>query len=123
MDDYEQICQLTARYNLAFDTRDVDAFIACFTDDCVFRFVNTGLVLLGHKDVRHAIETTMNDGRHGTSDYIVDVTGDRAIQRCQLTELGIDDGKAVVRRFGRYVDNLVRIDGVWRFRSRELTYG
>ena len=123
MTDEEQIRQLTARYNLAFDTRDVESFVACFTEDCTFLFVTSGRRLDGHAAMRNAVETVDNQGRHHTTDFIIEVDGDRATQRCQLIELGVFDDFAVVRRFGRYFDELVRIEGVWRFRSRELTYG
>ena len=123
MTDHEEIRQLTARYNLVFDTHDVEEFVACFTEDCTFRFVNSGVVLSGHADVRQAVQNAKSDGRHCTSDFIIEINGDRARQRCQLTELGMDNGRAVVRRYGRYVDELVRVDGAWRFRTRELTNG
>ncbi|HEV8296528.1 MAG TPA: nuclear transport factor 2 family protein [Acidimicrobiales bacterium] len=123
MDDAEAIRQLTARYNLAFDEREVESWLACFTADGQVEFVDSWRVIRGHDELRQVIETTDNTGRHTTTDFIVEVHGDQAFQRCQLTELGIDNGHAVVRRYGRYEDRLRREDGVWRFESRRLRYG
>jgi ketosteroid isomerase-like protein len=123
MDDREAIRQLTARYNLAFDERDVDGWLACFTPDARVEFAGSGRIIEGHDQLRQVIETTDNTGRHTTTDFIIDVDGDRAVQRCHLTELGVDNGRAVVRRFGRYEDELRRDAGTWRFASRRLRYG
>ena len=124
VDDHEAIRQLTARYNLAFDERDVDSWLACFTPDASVEFVDTGRVIRGHDELRQVIASTDNTGRHTTTDFIIDVDGDRATQRCHLVELGLDGGKAVVRRYGRYEDRLQRDEGgVWRFDSRRLRYG
>jgi len=124
MDDHEAIRELTARYNLAFDERAIDTCLACFTADARVEFIDSGRVIQGHSELRHVIVTTDNTGRHTTTDFIIDVDGDHATQRCHLTELGLDGGTAVVRRYGRYEDQLQRDDsGVWRFVSRRLRYG
>ena len=124
MDDHEAIRQLTARYNLAFDEREVDSWLACFNPDAYVEFVDSGRVIRGHDELRQVIETTDNTGRHTTTDFIIDVDGENATQRCHLAEFGLDDGSAVVRRYGRYEDRLLRDEvGVWRFESRCLRYG
>ena len=124
MDDHEAIRELTARYNLAFDERDAGSWLACFTRDALVEFVDSGRVIRGHDELRHVIVSADNTGRHTTTDFIIDVDGDHATQRCHLLELGLDGGTSVVRRYGRYEDHLLRDDrGVWRFVSRRLRYG
>ena len=122
MDDFESIRQLTARYNRCFDDRDIDGWLACWTPDGEFEFLDSGRRILGHDALRANIETVQNTGRHVTTDFIITVDGDRATQSCQLCELGIDD-TPVVRRFGRYEDHLTREAGAWHFRTRRLRYG
>ena len=122
MDDYEAIRQLTARYNRCFDDRDVDGWLACWMPDGEFEFLDTGQRIDGHPALRATIETVQNTGRHVTTDFIIELDGDRATQLCQLCELGIDD-TPVVRRFGRYEDHITRDGGTWRFHRRRLRYG
>ena len=123
MDDHEAIRQLTARHNLAFDEREADNWLACFTPDASVEFVNSGRVIRGHDELRQVIATTGNTGRHTTTDFIIDVDGDRATQRCHLVEFGVEGDYAVVHRYGRYEDRLQRDElGEWRFTSRSLHY-
>jgi ketosteroid isomerase-like protein len=123
VDDYEAIRQLTARYNRAFDERDATAWLACWMPDGRFEFLDRGTVIAGHAALAETIRTVDNTGRHTVSDFVIEVRGDQATQSCHLCELGIDDGQPVVRRFGRYTDDLVRDDGTWRFAHRRLRYG
>ena len=121
MDDYEAIRQLSARYNRAFDERDIDAWLDCFTVDARFEFVGSAAPIVGRDALREVICTSQNNGRHVVTDFVITVDGDRASQSCHLTELGTDD-HPVVRRYGRYEDELVKHD-TWRFQSRKLSYG
>ena len=122
----EAIRQLTARYNRAFDDRDVAGWLACFTPDGQIEIVDYGRVVAGHAELEKNIRTVTNTGRHTTTDFVIEVDGDRATQSCHLTELGPDEpsGKGfVIRRYGRYADQLVHDDGAWRFAVRQLRYG
>jgi hypothetical protein len=121
LDDFEAIRQLTARYNRTFDEREVDAWVDCFLPEGEMYFVNEGRSIIGHTALREVISTSSNTGRHVVTDFEIELHGQRARQRCHLTELGVDD-RAVVRRYGRYEDELVKTSDGWRFHSRRLRY-
>jgi hypothetical protein len=118
----EAIRQLNARYCYAFDDRDVDGFVGCFTVDAVVELAGTGRVLRGADELRAAVLDPVHSGRHLTTDCLITVTGASASQRCQLIELGMDGDQPVVRRYGRYDDRIVRTEAGWRYASRRLEY-
>jgi hypothetical protein len=119
IDDIEQIKRLSARYNLAFDYTDVDAYLACWTADGFFERSNAGRSYQGHEELRELLTTFPVDGRHITTNFIVDVEGDRAHQSAYLTYLDKANGFAVAI-FGVYDDDLVREADAWKYSSRKL---
>lgn len=119
MDDIEAIKQLTARYNRAFDLKDVEGYLATWTEDGFFERSNAGRSFQGTEELRELISTFDVRGRHVTSDFIIEVDGDTAHQACYLTYLDVADNFSVAM-FGDYSDDLVRTPEGWRFRSRRL---
>jgi ketosteroid isomerase-like protein len=119
MDDIEAIKQLTARYNRAFDTKDIEAYLETWTEDGFFERSNAGRSYEGTDQLRELLETFEVRGRHVTSDFIIEVDGDTAKQACYLTYLDVENNFAVAI-FGDYADELVRGSDGWRFRSRRL---
>jgi ketosteroid isomerase-like protein len=119
MDDIEAIKQLTARYNRAFDSRDVQGYLDTWTEDGFFERSNAGRSYRGHAELDELVRTFPVDGRHITSDYIVDVDGDRAHSSCHLIYLDKDTGFSVAM-FGVYSDDVVRTADGWKFASRRL---
>lgn len=119
MDDIEAIKQLTARYNRAFDSTDVPAYLATWTEDGFFERSNAGRSYQGHQELEELVTTFPVDGRHVTSDYIVTVDGDRAESSSHLVYLDKEQGFSV-SMFGIYADELVRTDEGWKFSSRRL---
>jgi len=59
-------------------------------------------------------------GRYLTLNTVVDVTGAVARARSDFLFLKYVDGQLAVVRAGRYEDELVRIDGTWRFARRRV---
>lgn len=119
MDDIEQIKRLSARYNLAFDYGDVEAYLGCWTADGFFERSNAGRSYQGHEELRELLTTFPVDGRHITTNFIIDVDGDRAHQSAYLAYLDKADGFAVAI-FGVYDDDLVREADGWKYSSRKL---
>jgi 3-phenylpropionate/cinnamic acid dioxygenase small subunit len=118
-----EIAELTARYNRAFDDRDVAGFIAVFTADAVVEEVGAA----AHRGIEaiRAFAERESDGStvHATTDAIVTLDGDRARQRCTLI-LALrrpDRSKVSLFATGRYDDELVRTADGWRFSRRTIT--
>ena len=119
MEDIEAIKQLSARYNRAFDYLDVPGYLAVWTEDGFFERSNAGRSYSGHAELAELLRTFGVNGRHVVTDFIIEVTGDTATQSAYLTYLDADAGYAIVM-FGVYADELVRVDGEWKFASRRL---
>lgn len=119
MDDIEAIKQLSSRYNLAFDYGDVDAYLACWTSDGFFERSNAGRSYQGHDELRELLTTFPVDGRHITTNFLIEVNGDTARQSAYLIYLDKAENFAV-NMFGVYSDELVRADDGWKYASRRL---
>lgn len=119
MDDIEAIKQLSARYNRAFDYLDVPGYLAVWTEDGFFERSNAGRSYSGHAELAELLTTFGVNGRHVVTDFIIGVNGDTATQSAYLTYLDADaDYKIAI--FGVYSDELVRVEGQWKFASRRL---
>jgi pimeloyl-ACP methyl ester carboxylesterase/ketosteroid isomerase-like protein len=118
VDDVEQIKQLVARYNLAFDYGDVEGYLATWTEDGLFHRSNALRSYQGHDALRELITTFPVQGRHVSTNFVVDVEGDRATASSYLLYLSADGYQPVM--FGVYADELVRHPDGWRFSVRKL---
>ena len=128
----EAIRDLVARYNANGDTGRFDDVVALFAPDAVMELPN-GEILEGRDAIagmfrrtRDQVHASAPDDaatgavhlRHFTGTQQIDLDGpDRARSRCYFQVLmphGLD-------HWGRYVDELVRIDGAWLFAHRRVT--
>jgi ketosteroid isomerase-like protein len=119
MDDIELIKRLSSRYNLAFDYVDIDAYIECWTEDGFFERSNAGRSYQGHDQLRELLSTFEVDGRHITTNFIIDVDGDVAKQSAYLLYLDKADNFSV-SMFGVYSDELVKTAAGWKYSARRL---
>ncbi len=119
MDDYEEIRQLVARYNVAFDDLDVEGWVSCFTPDGFFERSNAGRSYQGRDQLAELISGFDIRGRHVTTDFQIQLNGDVATMSCYLMYLDRANHHAVAM-FGVYDDELVKVDGSWKFASRKL---
>lgn len=119
MDDIELIKRLSSRYNLAFDYVDIDAYIECWAEDGFFERSNAGRSYRGHDQLRELLSTFDVDGRHITTNFIIDVDGDAAKQSAYLLYLDKADNFSV-SMFGVYSDELVKTADGWKYSSRRL---
>lgn len=116
--DQLEIRQLVAKYNRAFDYRDPEAWVATFAADGTFAMGGKQLAA-GHDALlafaRKMIPTMKV--KHCTTDAIVEVQGNNATHDAYL--ILVDTGEKVsVVNSGRYLDQLVKVDGAWKFKSR-----
>jgi uncharacterized protein (TIGR02246 family) len=124
--DRVAIAELTARYNRAADDGDGEAFAADFTEDGVFEvfglknpFRYEGRAALAAL----ALEREPQGQLHVTSDFVVELDGDRARQTCTLVHTRRPPSRDLEprRMHGRYEDELIRTDHGWLFARRTLS--
>ena len=114
------IQELFARYAHAIDDLDPAAWVACFAADGIFqvgtRAMQGATALRGYADV-HVREIRC---RHMMSNFLYTVRGDEAAGQCSMLATLATAGGYRIFAQGRYVDHLVRQDGVWRIAHRKV---
>lgn len=122
VEDELAIRTLTSRYNHAIDEGRIDDWVATFVPDGVFESSALGRSS-GEAELRKFCEgyVAAFTGRHCTSDYVIEVNGDDARQRCYLTLVDNGSGQARVAVTAVYDDVLRRTPEGWRFVHRKVT--
>lgn len=117
--------ELIARYNHSIDAGDMEAWLACWSEEAVLDGI--GQYLVGLAAIREFANSYERDyrsklpgGRHFTINIVSVIQGDEATSRSylQLTRTGAKGVQIVFT--GRYEDELVKRDGQWQFRRRKL---
>jgi uncharacterized protein (TIGR02246 family) len=115
-DDQASICELIADYALALDAGDIEGCLRLFTDDA--EFLVYGRSFAG----RDSIGTMFRDaprGQHLTGVSRIDVHDNTASARSQV--LFVRAGSLQLRP-ALYDDELLRVDGDWRFQRRRCRF-
>jgi hypothetical protein len=121
------IMELSARYNRAVLAWDPDGFADCFTSDGRFVRAREVTEVRGHAALSDVMRTGTQSGvppsYHLTTDFIIEIDGNRATQTCQVLLYGHDAGgkqvgRNVVRGVGHYEDWLIRTPDGWKFTER-----
>jgi uncharacterized protein (TIGR02246 family) len=123
-DDHLAILDLAARYNHAIDGGDPQAWADTFTADGVFVSTRSGrhagreaLVAFAEdfartrKGIRHWVNNLVVEGDSATG---------RASLRCYLLLWDTNQSPPAVVGAADYEDDLVRVDGAWRFARRQV---
>ncbi len=125
--DKIEIQELVARYNRAIDSGDVEGWVETFVPDGVFE----GLVVptfRGHDELR-AFATAFwtepeyaewRGAQHWTINMIIDGEGDSATLFAYHIMFKPDGPGADPALMCAYDDELVRVDGGWRFSRRRV---
>ena len=116
MTDREAIDDLIAAYALTLDADDIEGCLALFTEDC--EYLVFGKTLLGPEKVRKTFNRAPR-GMHLTGASLVTVQGRTAMARTQV--LFVDSSDHGMRP-ALYDDDLVKVDGTWRFRRRRCQF-
>jgi uncharacterized protein (TIGR02246 family) len=114
--DRNAIQDLLASYALTLDADDVEACLDLFTHDG--EFLVYGETLAGRERIREMFTRAPN-GMHLTGAARIDVRGQTATVRSQVlfVEASTHDMRPAL-----YDDDLINVDGRWRFRSRRCQF-
>jgi ketosteroid isomerase-like protein len=132
--DRAEIEDLIARYLFAMDWNDFDAYADCFAEDGELDYAMG--VQRGRENIRAEAKRFKEnvgtifvraDGtpaklRHVVGQMAIRVEGDRAWNTGFWFEMADDgpEGALKMGSFGHYEDELVRVDGAWRFKRRKI---
>ncbi len=129
LEDREQIRELLAEYIRCLDTRDHATYSQLFAQDGELTFAQ------GHAIGPKAIRALMEEGErkadpsrtaamagsvHLLTDLSIHLDGDRATAHSRWTLIVRRESGPVVSASGHYSDLLVREDGAWKFKKREI---
>lgn len=118
-DDIAEIVNLGHEFHLAVDGNDPRGWTETYTEDgeLCSPFGNPK----GHEALFDWISgtvATLSGTRHCSVNEVVDGDGDRATMRSSYFVLKTDDAPPAIFVTGGYDDELVRVDGRWRFARR-----
>ena len=119
--DHEEIRQLAAKYVFAFDTRDEEAYVSCWTEDGFVERRGYQPTWQGHEQLAALVRVFPVEGRHLTTDLLIKVEGDRATMKSYLLYLDMKQ-PCEVSMVGVYDDILVRTSEGWKFEARSFEY-
>ena len=124
---HDNIRQLAARYCWALDTLDRDMLAAVFTNEptaSLGRGLQTGFEEIWQ--VIHGVLSRLDVSQHLIGSHIIELADDAntATSRCYFQAQHVRAGTVGGDQFivaGRYEDDVVRVNDVWRIRHRKLT--
>ena len=116
LDDRIAITDLLAAYALTLDADDIDACLGLFSADG--EFVVFGKTLSGPDGIRRML-TRAPRGLHLTGATLIDIGDRTATARTQVLFMDTSTGDL---RPALYDDELVKLDGRWRFRRRRCRF-
>lgn len=124
-EDKFAIQELISRYNHAIDFGNYDAWVHCFTPEGVFegsagRFVGEA-ELKQFTEQFKTMRATLPNVRHCVLNTVTEVEGDSAVASSYLQLLTTGQEGVKVMFTGRYDDQLVKVEGTWRFREWKVT--
>jgi uncharacterized protein (TIGR02246 family) len=112
----DEIRDLLAAYALMLDADDIDGCLELFTDDS--EFLVFGKTPSGPDKIRRML-TRAPKGMHLAGAAVVDVRGQTATVRSEV--LFVDSSTHQLRP-ALYDDELLLVDGRWRFRRRRCQF-
>ncbi|MDV3208695.1 MAG: nuclear transport factor 2 family protein [Rhodococcus ruber] len=122
LEDLEAIRSLDARYCRHLDDGDWDALMDLFTDDGEFDGLSRPR---GKAEVREFFAGLAAGGLttfwHFITNMEIDLDRDRATVRSFLWQPCVTDGAPAIAA-GRYTDEVVKVDGRWRYRVKQVRF-
>jgi len=116
-DDYVEIQQLYARYNVAIDSGDAEGWAATFVPDGAFNSFTGHDALV---EFVHNWREKMNGGnrRHWNSNLLITPTAEGASGSVYLLLIDVSVRPPVIAAAAKYEDQMVKTPQGWRFKKR-----
>ncbi len=122
VEDELEIIRLRARYCHLLDDMQWDDFVDLFTEDGVFEGLSK---VSGHQEIMRFfsqdVPKVAEQFWHFCTNGTVQVDGDTATGRISMEYISISNGVSYTSA-GHYDDVMVRENGVWKFKSRKITF-
>jgi ketosteroid isomerase-like protein len=116
VEDRVEIMQLVARYNQSADARDGETWARTFTEEGVF-LKDGGPEARGHAALaKMASGRPPSNQRHWAFNFVIEGDGERATMLADFAALRENR----IELTGRYSNDLVKVDGSWKFERRHL---
>lgn len=126
-EDKIEIQELVIRYNRAIDSRDAAGWVDTFTADGVFESLRVGtfsgrqeLLRLATGFWTEPLYDEWRGGQHWTSMPVIEGDADEARLFCYHLMFMPRDDAFVGVIMAAHDDEVVRVDGRWRFRRRRV---
>jgi ketosteroid isomerase-like protein len=116
--DYQEIQQLYARYNVAIDTGDAEAYAATFTPDGVFNNFQGRDALIGFIKIWRSGRLNGANRRHWNTNLLITGDGKAASGSVYLMLLDVSTKPVSIAAVATYTDSLVKTADGWRFSKR-----
>lgn len=119
-EDKVEIQELTARYANAMDDMDLDAWMATWDGNGLWKgglgeFQGTQKL----KELFAALGDRIKNRRHVMTNFVIDADGDLADQRCYMLVFDrVNEARLIAS--GVYNDRLIKTDGKWKFLERRV---
>jgi hypothetical protein len=130
MSDYDEIRNLLASYSHYADDENYEAYADNYTEDGAL--VESGIVITPREKIRELARRASelsaqapqpSGSKHLQMNSAIQVTGDKATALTDLLVIRLDPERGwYIRGSGRYRDQLVKEEGRWRFKRREVTW-
>jgi hypothetical protein len=116
-DDYIEIQQLYAKYNIAIDSGDAEGYAATFIPEGVFNTFNGHDALVGFI---HRWRDAMKGGnmRHWNTNLAITGTPEGASGSVYLLLVDVSAKPPAITTAAKYEDQLVKTADGWRFKKR-----
>ncbi len=117
---------LVSDYCHGFDKRDFDRFLGIWWQDCVWDIGPPFGVFEGHDGIRSAVHDVLwpawDESHHLTTNLRIEfIDADQASAMCDVDCVGRLSGEDTCTIVGAtYYDKLLRRDGVWKIRHRQV---
>jgi hypothetical protein len=125
--DYMEIQNLYAFYNLSSDAGDAEAYADCFTDDGVLKIDHLKFTVKGRADLIAFKEKDLAGRggkyrRHWNGSVVLEAIDETTVRgRCYLHGFnGMPGSLPELADAGLYEDLIVKVAGQWRFASRTI---
>jgi uncharacterized protein (TIGR02246 family) len=125
--DKVAVMNLIADYAFRFDSADLNGYVDNFAPDGVFD--GTSGRFEGREAIREYVGKILANRNPETGSNLRHVMGIPTIhgdsERCRAVTYVViprqtDDGRIVVQMVGTYTDDIVKVDGRWRFAVRHI---